>query len=237
MSRFTIETKKLLSILDDLVLTSSPAIDEPTFNGVYIYSSRGPWGEEPGDVDLFVGLSSTGEVSGNTWTPGVGEIEEGFWSLLNVKNIKFVFSPLQKKQDKENKEDPHMVDIIVSGGFVTVVENDKEEPTELQFPIENSDFPVDGIKKIIKGETSTIVPKNEEGNDVTNGALTLWTPALGQMISISKRRKELLRLYRPDHSSSVHVAQIGDTWRGAIKPYIPDEEVMDVNAPDSDLFI
>jgi len=236
-SRFTIQTRKFLGLLDDLLITASTKDDEPTFNGIHISSARGPWDDEPGDVDLLVGISANGEVSGNTWLPGIGEIEEGFWSVANVKNTKFVFTPLAKRHDKEKPEDPHHVNIIVDNGFVTIVEETADEATELQFPLEDTDFPLSGITKLISGEYSNTTPKDQHGNDVEDGALTVWSPALGLVLRVATRRKEYLRLYRGDHSAKLHLAQIGNTWRGAIKPYVPDAGSMDSQQPDADLFI
>ena len=236
-SRFTIQTRKFLGLLDDLLITASPKDDEPTFNGIHISSARGAWDEEPGEVDLLVGVSANGEVSGNTWLPGIGSIESGFWSFANVKNVKFVFAPLAKKHDKEKGDDPHHVNIIVDNGFVTIVEETADEPTELQFPLEETDFPYSGIVKLIKGEISGNTPKDQNGSDAEDGALTVWTPALGLVLKVASRRKELLRLYRGDHSAKMYLAQIGNTWRGSIKPYVPDVGTIDVEKPDSDIFI
>lgn len=234
---FTVRTKTFLGMLDDLVTTASSAADEKTYYGVYVTSGRGPWEDEPGDVDLLVGLSANGEVAANTWIDGIGAIDAGFWSLLNVKNIKFVFTPLARTHDKENPDDPHMVTINVDNGFVTIFEENADDPTELQFPVEDSDFPVDGITKWIKGESSQRVPKDERGNEAEDGNLTVWTPALSLVLTVAKRRKQFLRLYRPAHSASIHLAQIGESWRGAIKPFVPAVGSMNTDEPDSDLLI
>jgi len=236
-TRFTIQTRKLLGLLDDLITTAGNQVDEPTFNGIHISSARGAWGEEPGDVDLLVGISANGEVVGNTWVPGIGSIDAGFWALINVKNIKYVFNPLAKRHDKENGiDDPHMVNIIVKDGFVTIFEETSDEPTELQFPVEDNDFPLSGMVKWINGESAN-TPKDEDGNDAEDGALTVWTPALGLFLGVARRRKEFLRLYSPDHSAKIHTAQIGESWRGAIKPNVPKNGTIDVDKPDSDFFL
>lgn len=236
-SRFTIQTRKFLGFLDDLLITAGSLPDDTTFNGIHVSSSRGPWNEEPGDVDLLVGISANGEVVGNTWVPGIGEVEAGFWSTVNVKNIKYVFTPLAKKHDKEKADDPHHITIVVKDGFVTIVEETADEPTEFLFPVEENDFPLEGLKKWVTGETSRNTPKDKNSVEAEDGALTVWTPALGQVLAVAKRRKQFLRLYRGDHAAKIYLAQIGDTWRGAIKPHVPEVGTIDPEKPDSDVFL
>jgi hypothetical protein len=236
-SRFTIQTRKFLGLLDDLLITAGNIPDDETFNGIHISSARGPWEEEPGDTDLIVGISGNGEVVGNTWLPGIGSIEAGFWSNVNVKNIKYVFTPLAKKHDKDNADDPHHVTIVVDNGFITIIEETADEPTELQFPVEDNDFPLEGVSKWITGQSSVNAPRDKNNEPGEDGALTVWTPALGLVLSVAKRRKQFLRLYRGDHAAKIYLAQIGDTWRGAIKPHVPEIGTMDVDQPDSDLFL
>ena len=236
--RLTVPTDKLLGFLNDLIITADVKGDEPALSGVYLKSGRGPWGEEPGDVDLLIGASGNGDVNATTWIPAVGEIDESFWSIINIKNVKFVFAPLAKKH-KANKdnEEAHVLEIVTDGSTVTIREYDVDEPTELQFPIDsNSDFPISAVSKLIANGSVT-VPKGADGNEVEDGALTVWTPALSLVFQVAKRRKEYVRLYRVGHAAATHLVQIGDSWRGTVKPYIPSEEEADVHRPDSDLHI
>jgi hypothetical protein len=231
----TVETKKFLSLVDDLLITAEAKGDYPEYHGVHFQHARGAWEDEPGETDLLTGTSANGEVAGHAWIDATGEIDPLFISLPNLRSIKGVFSGLAKSYDEE-----HVIVLSHEAGVLTVKEYHGtivgDEPTELQVPsVDESPFPLEGITKWLDGTAGDKAPRDVDGNFAVDENVTLWNQPMILLLKVAKRRKGVLRLYR-QHAANIHRAQIGDTWRGAIKPTIPDADIA-TDAPDADLYV
>lgn len=231
--RLTVHTKKLLGLFDDLLITAELKGEFPEYNGIHLQHARGPWEDEPGETDLLVATSANGSVAGHSWVDAIGSIDPVFVSVPNIRSIKGVFAGLAKSFDDE-----HVVEVSYENGILTVKEYRDtivgEEATELQVPtVENNEFPLDGVRKWLDGSAGSKAPRDADGNFAVDESVTVWDQSLSLLLRVAKRRKSPLRLYRA-HAANIHRAQIGDTWRGAIKPLVPDVDIA-TDEPDADL--
>lgn len=233
--RMAVETKKLLGLIDDLLITADPKGDYPEYHGIHLKHARGAWGDDPGETDLLAGTSGNGEVFGHTWIDAIGEIDEAFVAVQHLRAIKGVFAPLAKAYDEE-----HSVELVHENGVLTVKEHHTtvvgDERVELQVPTGDATvFQIKAAEAWLDGTAGSKAPRDPDGNFAADDNLTEWGQSFGLLLRVAKRRKGHVRLYR-QHAANVHRVQIGDTWRGAIKPGIPDAETA-TDEPDSDLFV
>ena len=233
--RLTVETKKLLGLFDDLLITADPKGDYPEYHGIHLAHARGAWEDEPGITDLLAGTSGNVEVFGHTWIDAIGEIDPVFISVPNIKSIKGVFAGLAKSYDEE-----HTVELINDAGVLTIKEHRDtivgEDAVELHVPVQDASyFPLAGAKAWLDGTAGSKAPRDADNNFAVDENLTVWNQNIGLLLRVAKRRKSGLRLYR-QHAANVHRAQIGDTWIGAVKPVVPDADTA-TDAPDADLYV
>lgn len=225
----TISTKHLVEILSDLVLTAD------AYRGIHIRTTRGYWGEDPGEVALLVGTSTNGHTVGHTWTLCNGELPALVWPLADCRMVIACLKPIAAA----NKL--HTVTISKDGKSIIIAESPDlfDGGTELRFDgIDAEEFPIEKLARILTGGTLP-TPMDEERNPVADSARTTWvSDALEPLLKIANRRKEQLHLFRI-HSLQLHRAQIGPRWIGAVapsRPYghdDPDKPNADTNFGDS----
>ncbi|AJF40405.1 FtsK-like protein [Mycobacterium phage Brusacoram] len=216
----TVATTKLIEILTDSLATACNSV-----GGVHVTTSRTPWGEEPGDVDVIVATSTTKYVVGHTWIPADGRLTPSVWPIESVSNVLAICKSLAKARGKEHTVDIHMTtaertednrDDDHPGWTITLRETPAlfDSDTEFQFHAHpEAKFPIRGVLHMMRGQ---IPPSDDEPV-----ALTPWSPGvLGPLVTVAKRRNMQIRMFRTE-SRGMHIVQIGDTWIGAAMPSKP----------------
>lgn len=218
MSGLTVSTSKLIDLLTDALHTAGS-------NGVYLSSHRGPWLEEPGDVDLLAASSTTGYVVGHSWIPVDGRLRAAVWPVGNTVTALGVLKRLSKKADN------HTVDIDMveadppenlkegehPGWIVSITESAAlfDSDTAHQFHAHHeSRFPARGVARMLHG----VIAADDE---FVESPLTVWsTGVLGALVKVGKSNGGSIRMFR-SKESRLQLVQIGPTWLGAAHPYEP----------------
>lgn len=204
----TVSTKALVDVVADLVLTAD------TVRGVHIITTRGYWGEDPGEVSLLVGTSTNGYVVGHTWTLCNGSLPAMVWAVHDCKAVVGLFKPLATK-DKN-----HTVDITIDDKTLIIAESPDlfDGGTELRFDVSDADdFPITRMARILGGDPMPI-PVDDQGDPRPDTPRTTWSDAaLEPLLKIAKNRKEQIHMFRT-HSLQLHRVQIGPRWVGAVAP-------------------
>ncbi|SLH76386.1 DNA translocase FtsK [Mycobacteroides abscessus] len=215
----TVATKKLIEVLTDAL-----AVSNGTGGGVHLTTTRGPWREEPGDVDLLVATSTTRNVLGHTWIPVDGRIDPMVWPCQSVKDVLTLCKSWLKG-------DEHTVDIDLE--LADPPENKKDDghpgwtikltETPALFDSDNtikfhahhgSRFPLELVSRIRTGR----FPARDDYEEVP---LTLWSAAvLSPLVKVAKRRNMQIQMFRSPERR-LQLVQIGDTWIGAATPGVP----------------
>lgn len=201
-----IETKALLALLDDLTRTTS-ASSGPT-GGVLLHTTRGPKADEPGLTDLLVGTATDGMCVGHTYVDSLGQlIRPTLWPLADVRAVIASFRP-KLQADKD-----HAVEIVVDSGGVDVREDpnlfsDGLHVTFSEGPV--AEYPR-GLWEAIEGPPTVLT------DSAVQPRSDFLESGLKPFLAIAKRRNEIVQLYRYHHTSRVLV-QIGDRYRGSVKP-------------------
>lgn len=214
----TVGTSKLIDHLTDALATAGP--------GVHLTTGRGPWRDEPGDVDLFVATSSNRHVLGHTWIPCDGSLTAAVWPCSDTRTLLGVLKVLSKKGEnhtvditmvqaeaKENaKTDAH------PGWIVTVSETKAlfDSDTEFQFHADHeSRFPLNWAMRILSDDFE------RPDDEYVETPLTLWgSDSLKRLASVAARRGTNIQCFRSSERL-LQLVQIGDTWIGAAAPIRP----------------
>ncbi|AER48427.1 FtsK-like DNA translocase [Mycobacterium phage Xula] len=216
----TVATTKLIEILTDSLATACNSV-----GGVHIATSRTPWGEEPGDVDVLVATSTTKYVVGHTWIPADGRLTPSVWPIESVSNVLAICKSLAKARGKEHTVDIHMTTAERTeenraddhpGWAITLRETPAlfDSDTEFQFHAHpEAKFPIRGVLHMMRGQ----IPASDD----EPVALTPWSPGvLGPLVTVAKRRNMQIRMFRTE-ARGMHIVQIGETWLGAAMPSKP----------------
>ncbi|WP_064442600.1 hypothetical protein [Hoyosella altamirensis] len=225
--KITVDTRDFAAMLLDLSRTA----DEK--RGVWLRSTRGYWGDEPGEVTLLAGLSTTGFVSGHTWMLAHGHLDPVVFPFEDVQAAIAVLKPFTKIEN-------HTVEIAISenaDGKPVVTVNESPDlfggGTAFQFTAGDCDtFPDEALTRILTRKTPLPAPRRN-GMVVPDVPRSTWSPgALEPLLRVAKRRKQTIRMFR-SHSQQIHLVQIGPRWIGAINPAF-DDETSDDTAPGVD---
>lgn len=211
----TVATAKLIDALTDALQTAG--------DGVHLATHRGPWRDEPGNVDLLALTSTDRYTVGHTWIPIDGQAMPSVWPVPDAVTVLALCKSLLARRGKE-----HTVDIDLVQADPPADAKDDEHPgwvvslsetpalfasdTEFQFHAHNeTKFPVRAMARVLRS-TSGLPPEAEDFEEM--GPLTLWSAGvLAPLVAVAKRRKAQMQFYRT--LGSVQVVQIGDTWLGA----------------------
>lgn len=217
----TVATTKLIDILTDALQTASNSL-----GGVHLTTTRAPWRDEPGDVDLLAATSTNKWVLGHTWIPCDGRIDPMVWPCESVVSVLALI-----KQWKKIKGDQHTVDISLTladppedakddehpGWTVTLAETPAlfDSDNEFQFHAHHeSKFPISIVHRL---RTNTFVTKD----DYVEVPLTLWSAGvLAPLVAVAKRRSMQIQMFRSP-TRLLQIVQIGDTWIGIAMPGTP----------------
>lgn len=225
----TIAATNLARLLTDLLDTAGST-------GIRLDSQRAEIGDEPGLHDVLAGFSSTGFVIGHTWTECLGDGPATVWPTDAAGIVVGICKSLATKSDAatvdilaETAPPPEDPDADQHPGWtVTVRETPAlfDSDTVFEFHAQHaSAIPEEPLWRIFTTAPDAADPLYVES------AQTAWSVnALTPLLRIVKRRctarhSEQLRLFRaPDRS--IHLAQIGDDWLGAVVPVkrVPPEE-------------
>lgn len=226
-------TGQLLAVLADLVQTVDRDPDAGALGGVLLHTSRGHFGDEPGQVDLLAGASTDRRVAGHTYTWCTGQLPApSLWSLRDVRSVLAVFKAARGR----DKDDVHAVEIHASAGQVEIREDPNliDEGVSLRFAEGTlSEFPARVIYRILHETPPSTMLRDgvfvdaEPRTDLTHAALAPF-------LKVAKRRGELLQLYR-NHQHAPVLVQIGDDYRGVLIPVRPTDPLGDTQNPDADL--
>lgn len=221
----TVATAKLIDTLTDALQTA----DNYAGGGVHLATHRGPWGEEPGNVDLLAFTSTDRFTIGNTWIPVDGRLTAAVWPCESAATVVTICKSLLQRRGKE-----HTVDLDLTmadppedlkegdhpGWVVTLSETPAlfASDTEFQFHAHHeSKFPIRTMRQIL----APVAELPLEGAEAIDPTLTLWSPGvLASLVAVAKRRKMSLQFFRSAYART-QLVQIGPTWIGAAIPVTP----------------
>lgn len=220
----TIATKRLIDTLTDALQTADNIV-----GGVHLSTSRAPWRDEPGNVDLLAFTSTDRFTVGHTWIPIDGQIVAAVWPVESAATVLAICKSLLSRRGKNHTVDVDMVradpapdakDDEHPGWVVTLSETPAlfASDTEFQFHAhQEAKFPINNMRRILAPAQELPIEVEES----PESALTLWSPGvLAPLVSVARRRGMQLQFFRSQFRS-IQVVQIGDTWLGAASPGMP----------------
>lgn len=223
-----IETKQLVALLGDLVLTT-PDMDGLPYSGVLLHSARGYADPtEPGVTDLLVGTASNGRQAGHTWCGAYGQLPPMLWRGDDVRAVITVFTVFARHAKE------HHVDIRRDGNEITVAEDPKLfGETTLSFTaLPLDDYPRD-VWRVMQGNQwrSELDTDPMPRTDLSPDTLTV-------LAKIAKRHNAPVETYRY-HQRRPVLVQIGDRYRGVVVPqrWDDDGKTDDGQLPSGDVYV
>lgn len=215
------ETTKLIDHLTDGLATSRNGLD-----GIHLVTTRGPWKEEPGDVDLLAVTSTNRYVLGHTWFPVDGHIDAMVWPRSSVGDVLALLKSWSKGKGKEHtvhldialadppenaKDDEHPGWTVKLSEAPALFDSDNK----FEFHAHHGDrFPISIVHRIYTGEFVT-------KEDYVEVPMTSWAASvLGPLVDVAKRRNMNIKMYRSPERL-MQIVQIGDTWIGMAVPATP----------------
>ncbi|SLF46963.1 DNA translocase FtsK [Mycobacteroides abscessus subsp. bolletii] len=236
------ETTKLIDGLTDGLATARSGTD-----GVHLVTTRAPWRDEPGDVDLLAVTSTNRYVLGHTWFPVDGHIDPMVWPRSSAGDALALMKSWSKGKGKDHtthiditladppenaKDDEH------PGWTVTLSEAPAlfDSDNKFEFHAHHGDrFPISIVHRIYTGQFVT-------KEDYVEVPMTSWSATvLAPLVEIAKRRNMNIKMFRSPERL-VQLVQIGDTWIGMAVPATPlpgeptdGPDIEPVLAPDDGL--
>lgn len=237
MASVRVQTRALIGLLSDLILTASKDPDAGVLGTVLLHTGRGAVGDEPGQTDLLVGGSTDRFVAGHTYTACSGQLAAPtLWAVRDIKSLIAVF------KDPAKKDEMHAVDITRDGLLVTVQEDPNlfDDGLRLSFAQVSLDgYPGVRLYSNLDRHTADIV-ENSDGDMVDALARTdLGSAQLDAFVKVAARRKLPVQLYRT-HQAEAILVQVGGHYRGLLMPvrYEPDGDerrpFAELHTPDLD---
>lgn len=245
MSIVRVQTRALLGLLVDAARTAASGPGAGAVGGVLLSSGRGHHGTEPGRVELL-GAIATDRTSlgyGHTYCSGQLPAPQ-LWSLRDLQAVVTVF----KAAAGSDKDGEHAVEIdAAAAGAAPGEVQVREDPNLfgdgvcLTFtPMDRTDFPARTAMRVLAGDSWPPVPKRgpvtieRDGRTIRAGArLDVKGSALAPFVAVAKRRGQPLQLYTR-HQLAPVLVQVGDAYRGAVSPWIPDDDTA-TDLPDVEL--
>lgn len=228
-----VQTRALIALLSDLILTASKDPDAGVLGAVLLHTGRGAVGDEPGQTDLLVGASTDRFVAGHTYTACSGQLPTPtLWAVRDIKSLVAVF------KDPAKKDEMHAVDITRDGLLVTVQEDPNlfDDGLRLSFAQMSLDgYPAVSLYRNLDRHTADIV-ENADGDPVDSLARTdLGSAQLDAFVKVAAHRKLPVQLYRT-HQVEPILVQVGGHYRGLLMPvrYEPDG---DERRPSTELHV
>lgn len=230
--KVVVMTDSLLDLLGVLKLTAEKKGESPEINGVRLYSTRGEYGEEPGQVDLLAGTSTDLKIAGHHFVPVEGgDIKDGIF--LPMSDLETLEKKLGTIDDEE-----HVTEIIVDSvaDTVTVREYDNPDGFKYTFQIpDRSDYPDAAIEKWVEGTSAPLT--DDMGQTLDDGpVLVLDSVAVGILLKVARKLKVKAIPLHAGHRAAVYPVSLGDTWRGAV---LPEESVavLDKDGLEADYYL
>jgi len=152
----TVSTAKLIDALTDALQTASNDV-----GGVHLATHRGPWREEPGNVDLLAFTSTDRYTVGHTWIPVDGQAVPTVWPCESAVTVIQICKSLLSRRGKEHTVDidsmmaatpPDMKEDENPGWVVTLSETPAlfASDTEFQFHAHAEErFPIQNMRRIL----------------------------------------------------------------------------------------
>lgn len=215
------ETTKLVDGLTDGLATAKGGLD-----GIHLATTRAPWRDEPGDVDLLAVTSTNRYVLGHTWFPVDGRIDPMVWPFRSVCDALALVKSWSKGKGKDHtvhiditladppenaKDDEH------PGWTVTLSEAPAlfDSDNKFEFHAHHGDrFPISIVHRIYTGQ---FVSKA----DYVEVPMTAWSATvLAPLVEVAKRRNMSIKMFRSPERL-LQLVQIGDTWIGMAVPSTP----------------
>lgn len=223
-NKVVVMTKDLIDLLSILKITCEQKGKIPEINGVYIYSTRGHYGDEPGEQDLLAGISTDYSTAGHTYIQVEGG-DLGGGVFIPLDELKAI-----EMRMKSVEEEEHVMEISVDtvDEIVTFKEYDKDNPFIHRFPMVDVDFPSSAVQAWIEGSSNPL--QDEMGVPLDDGdVMVLNTDAVSTISKVAKKLKQSGIPTVKKHRAAVYPLELGDFWRGAM---LPDELVINNDKDD-----
>lgn len=224
-SKVVVMTQDLIDLLGILKITCEQKGKIPEINGVYIYSTRGEYGDEPGQQDLLAGMSTDYSTAGHSFIKVEGGDLGSEGIFIPLDELKAI-----EMRMKSVDEEEHVMQISVDtvDEIVTFEEYDKDNPFIHRFPLVDLDFPVSAVEAWIKGSSNPL--QDEMGVPLDDGdVMVLNTDAVSTISKVAKKLKQSGIPTVKKHRAAVYPLELGDFWRGAM---LPDELVISNDKDD-----
>lgn len=217
-----IGTSDLTALLGDLVQTAAKEADMGAIHGVLLHTVREPAADEPGDLDLIGGASTTGTIAGHAWTTCAGDLGDDLMLIDrgDVDAVLAVLRPMAKK-------DGHAVSITRrdnadgdNGHGMLEVAEDPDlfgEAMSLRVPLRDpEDFPARGVYRLLETHQDGLVADRETGEVIEPERRTdFLAPRFAPFLAVAKRRNQPINLFRA-HQAQPITLQIGPRYRGVL---------------------
>lgn len=248
----------LLSAAKTTVYSGKEA--DPAMSSIYLTTARAD-GEEGGEVDVLVAVSSDGIIAGQTTIEADGQLPHPI--LVDLKSNSWVTSLVKNAQTNMKKLEGKGVECTVeltvvgsdsgSGGFLQLQTKTDSVPGTHDnrgiVPLADYDYPIGDVmndlrpterKEVISSYTDAAGTQIRES--LPDGPVQGFSEAqIDLMKAISGAIKEPVLQYDQGHSANRRTLVCGTRWRGTVPGYEfnpaeadePQVEIIEVN-PDKD---
>lgn len=227
-----VATAHLLPVLADLVRTTADPRSSIELASVLLYTAQGHLGAEPGRTTLLAGLSATSWSAGHTYTHCTGSLAPVLLAADDVRTIGAALKP----RLKSNKDHETVITTADGGGHIVVAEDPDlfGDGLRIQFDLMDVDqFPAAAVVALLT--EARITPAGEKP-PAAAARTDLDAALLAPFLAVAKHRAAPLELYRW-HQRSPVLVQIGQHYRGAIRPAGWDDESRDAGSmPAGDVY-
>lgn len=236
-SKIILPTETFMSVTGILGQTSGG--ENP---GMVLYTTKGEYGEEPGEVPLLAGVSFNGTMAGHYYESiEGGEIKPTWWSNAALQSVFAVFGP----RSTEVEDHRILIEIDYETLRVSVYEHDADEVApEVSFTIAtvfDQAFPLEGIRRWYQDNNlRPILAKDEEEIDSGASDISVFEKAklAGAIKLVGAWRKNLIIDHRGNRAKPALVRAEGvPCWTGILLPSVPELAESANSSPEDDTML
>jgi S-DNA-T family DNA segregation ATPase FtsK/SpoIIIE len=217
----TIETAKLIDLINDLKHTTAPDVDSGAINGILLHTDRGyGFPGDPGRTDILVGTSTNRAALGHTYAQSYGQMTRPMlWPLQWALSVVNLFKPCIKDNKTHNVEISY--DLDTNSVHVKGEADLFGEGTELSFAAGDlTKWP----RRIWDILTYTEGQETRETRTPRLPRTDVSRTALAPFVAVAAAHGGVISMYRY-HQNHAILLDIGDRYRGALIPtHWPDDK-------------
>lgn len=236
-SKIILPTNTFMSVAGILGQTSGGEMP-----GMVLYTTKGEYGEEPGEVPLLAGVSFNGTMAGHYYEAVEGgEIRPSWWSNVALGNIFSVFGP----RAAEVEDHRILIEIDYEEMRVSVFEHDpSDDAPEVSFNISTvfaQGFPLEGVRRWYRDDKLTPILAQDEVEIATGASdrVLFEKGKIAQPVKlVGAWKKNLIIDYRGNRAKPAIVRAEGvPYWTGILLPSVPAEGDSLNSSPEDDTML